>query len=618
MRSLALLLVAAPLCAGPQGGSVVDGSATISTAGKVTTIQQSTSKAIITWQKFESTPTETIRFNQPGSSSLTLNRVVGVDPSFLGGALQANGGLFIINPNGIVFGPQSQVNVGSLVASSLNITDADFKNGNFQFLQGDGELSSVINRGGITASEGGTVALIAPIVDNSGTIVAAAGRVILRAALNAGIDAPVPEVPRPVFEAAPRTAQGRNVRMATIGLTPLLEDVVNTQSTVAADKITRLSDGTTFLRGAGGIVVNGGTVNVSKPGGTSGTIALEGDLAVGLGAGSKLLAGTSGGGGSVQLTGAKTIVFSKPSGSSGRALLEANEVRLAAGEGESIIGDADGSVETRGGKTFVDGFKFGRLDAPIRVNTERLEARVFGEVGIISEGDLTIDFLFALNPGIQLTTTGSIFAGVGARTFLSGLPAGVAVQVAGGGTITAGGQIGTVDNTLKIGAGPGGTPTLTAPDGTFSETFIALSGALPPPGAGSSLDTSTPQPRSTYTPPFDPVEVATDTAGAVTVVGGATADLGAATGSGPIVVSSSQSSGSSIGTPDNVLVNSSRTTVKEDGGTSGPNASSDDIVVVKNDDSAGGPTQVADGEDSDEESRQANARRNGRRENAND
>src|SRR6185369_13645824 len=103
---------------------------------------------------------------------------LGPDPSSILGSLSANGKVFLVNPNGILFGQGAQVNVGGLVASTLNITDADFMAGRYNF-SGSG-TGTVVNRGSINA-DGGYVALLGASVSNEGTIAAKLGTVILAA-----------------------------------------------------------------------------------------------------------------------------------------------------------------------------------------------------------------------------------------------------------------------------------------------------------------------------------------------------------------------------------------------------------------------------------------------------
>ncbi len=162
----------------PTGGEVRAGSATI----QGNTIHQLTNKAIIDWQRFNVDANELVKFIQPNQSAVLLNRVVGSDPSRILGRLQANGQLFLVNPNGILFGPNSRVDVGSLMATTLSISNQDFLSGNYSFQQDPGfNPASVVNQGEIQVSDEGYVILSAPLVNNEGLIVANLGKVTLAA-----------------------------------------------------------------------------------------------------------------------------------------------------------------------------------------------------------------------------------------------------------------------------------------------------------------------------------------------------------------------------------------------------------------------------------------------------
>ncbi|MFC0349872.1 two-partner secretion domain-containing protein [Undibacterium danionis] len=169
---------------GLSGGKVTAGSATIHQNGSNTIINQTSNKAAIDWNKFFVGANESVRFNQPNASSLTLNRVTGTESSAIMGNLSANGHVFILNPNGVLFGAGSQVNVGGLVASTLGLTNENFMAGNYQFtsINSGNHNGSVINDGKISVAPGGTLALMAPLVQNTGTLSAAGGKVLLAGA----------------------------------------------------------------------------------------------------------------------------------------------------------------------------------------------------------------------------------------------------------------------------------------------------------------------------------------------------------------------------------------------------------------------------------------------------
>lgn len=184
--AVSALLCPPPVSAAPSGGIVTSGTATIGQAGTTTTISQGSQKAAINWQGFSIGAGETVNFQQPGAGAITLNRVVGNEQSVIAGALNANGKVFLINSAGVLFGTGSQVNVGGLVASTLDIRDEDFEAGNYVF-RGAGS-ASVINRGTITVADGGYVALLGQRAINEGVVVATRGTAALAAGSKVTLD----------------------------------------------------------------------------------------------------------------------------------------------------------------------------------------------------------------------------------------------------------------------------------------------------------------------------------------------------------------------------------------------------------------------------------------------
>ena len=150
----------------PSGGDIVSGSGSISTSGPDMTIQQDSQQLITNWQGFSIGAAESVHFNQPGPSAIALNRVIGVDPSIILGKLSGNGQVFLTNPSGVVFGGSAVVDVHGLIATTLNISDQDFLNGNYNFSQDPSlSLAAVINNGTINAKR--YVGLLAPAVENN-------------------------------------------------------------------------------------------------------------------------------------------------------------------------------------------------------------------------------------------------------------------------------------------------------------------------------------------------------------------------------------------------------------------------------------------------------------------
>src|SRR5688572_30808865 len=137
---------------GESGAAITSGQVTVTSDGTTMQITQTPSKSIVNWTGFSIDTPEAVNINQlAGPSAILLNRVTGTDPSQIFGTLTANGRVFLINPNGVLFGQDAQVNVGGLVASTRDIADGDFETGNYTFT-GSG-LGTVENRGTITITQ---------------------------------------------------------------------------------------------------------------------------------------------------------------------------------------------------------------------------------------------------------------------------------------------------------------------------------------------------------------------------------------------------------------------------------------------------------------------------------
>jgi len=302
---------AAAVHALPTGAEVSVGSATVSSAGSAMTIHQATSKTAINWQQFNIAPGESVQFVQPGASAIALNRVLGQDPTAILGRLSANGQVFLLNPNGVLFGPGAQVNVGGLVASTLALSDADFAAGRYRFAGAGG---AVENRGTLEAAAGGYVVLLAPRVTNAGTIDAPLGT----AALAAGEQATVTLAETKVLAiAVDRDAVGAmvaNQRLiradgGAVVLTAkardaLLDTVVNNTGVIEARSVGMKNGVVTLDGGASGVTSVSGRIDASGSGGgeTGGRIVVSGDK-VALLPGAHVDASGAAGGGAILIGG---------------------------------------------------------------------------------------------------------------------------------------------------------------------------------------------------------------------------------------------------------------------------------------------------------------------------
>ncbi|MEY4798948.1 MAG: Heme/hemopexin-binding protein precursor, partial [Verrucomicrobiota bacterium] len=183
---LATLLFAAaldPLAsqANPTGANVTGGAATVSGQGTArVTVNQTSDRAFIQWDNFSVAKGESVRFNQPSASSIAANKVIGVAPSEILGAVSANGRIILINPNGVFFGKGSTVDAAGLIATTLDLDQNSFlSGGQLKFTAATDLPGSVVNEGTLTISDAGLGALVAPYVRNSGAIFANLGTVAL-------------------------------------------------------------------------------------------------------------------------------------------------------------------------------------------------------------------------------------------------------------------------------------------------------------------------------------------------------------------------------------------------------------------------------------------------------
>jgi filamentous hemagglutinin family protein len=169
-------------------------------------IHQDQPKAIIDWSSFDIGSDAWTHFDQQKNSSwIALNRIWSSSPSLIFGRLTADGKIYLINQNGILFGPGSKVNVNTLVASALNIKDEDFLSDVFikkiilKQEEGSDRLAIVSNQGEINSAEGGYVFLIGPRVENTGLINSLAGQIGLAAGTDVEIALPNLDEPRNAY-----------------------------------------------------------------------------------------------------------------------------------------------------------------------------------------------------------------------------------------------------------------------------------------------------------------------------------------------------------------------------------------------------------------------------------
>ncbi|WP_114239949.1 YDG domain-containing protein [Dyella sp. C9] len=286
-RLLALSLLAASLLVvtgayagtNPSGGQITDGVGRIQQSGDTTTIQQSSPTLQLNWQSFNLSQDATVDFLQPSASAIAVNRILSTTPSDIYGRLNANGQVWLINPSGILFGPSAQVNVGGIVASTLDVA-ANGLGGNSVSFSGPGK-GSIVNQGAITAANGGYAALLANQVSNQGAISAHLGTVAL--AGGSAVTLTFDNAQLVHVQVAASTlnnlaenrqllvADGGHVIMTAGAQNTLLASAVNNTGKIRAQTVEN-HDGTITLLGGmqAGVVNVAGTLDASAPNGGDG------------------------------------------------------------------------------------------------------------------------------------------------------------------------------------------------------------------------------------------------------------------------------------------------------------------------------------------------------------
>jgi filamentous hemagglutinin family protein len=252
------------LSAAPSGGVVTSGSATISQNGTTTNINQTSQKTTINWQNFSIAANESVNFVQPNVNAIALNRVVGNERSVIDGALTANGQVWILNSNGVLFNSTASINTAGLVATTASLSDEDFNAGNYNFKSDS--IASVINMGTINISDGGYASLLANTVSNEGTINAIQGTVHLTGASEATINLNgnslvTLKVNKGVLDALVENkgaiiADGGKIYLTTNAVDELLKGVVNNTGLIEANSIDDMKSEVILF-------AHGGTANIS-------------------------------------------------------------------------------------------------------------------------------------------------------------------------------------------------------------------------------------------------------------------------------------------------------------------------------------------------------------------
>ncbi|ELD1695990.1 filamentous hemagglutinin N-terminal domain-containing protein [Salmonella enterica] len=270
----------------PTGGQIVGGQGSISTSGNQMTIHQQTQNMAANWHSFDIGKNNTVQFVQPNSSSVALNRVTGASGSQIMGTLKANGQVFILNPNGVLFGKNARVDVGGLVASTKNISTTDFMKGQYTLSGSGNPGAQVVNQGSLTTSKGGYIVLAGERVSNSGTVTTPSGKTILAAGKtvtlqldNGGLTSV--SVNGSVVNALVEnqgliSATNGQVYLTAKGQDMLLNTVVNNSGTVEAKGLANRGGEIVLNSGDSGVVSQSGHLLADSQTGQGGKITLEG------------------------------------------------------------------------------------------------------------------------------------------------------------------------------------------------------------------------------------------------------------------------------------------------------------------------------------------------------
>ncbi len=284
------------------------GQVAIATSGTRMDVTQGSQRAIINWHGFDIGSEAQVNFSQPGTSAVVLNRVSGPTASRIQGQLTANGQVFLVNPNGVLFGGGARVDAAALVASTLNIRDDDFLAGEYAFAGSGGAIE---NRGAIAAAPGGYLAFIAPTITNVGTLSAPQGTVALgageRVTLNfagdrlLGLSVSAAALDTLIDNRQAIRAAGGAILLTAAGAEAVTRSAINQAGVLEASSLTE--DGGRIVLSAGDVITLGSGSTIAADGQHGGEISLQAHSGTLLADGRLSARGAAGAGGTIELLG---------------------------------------------------------------------------------------------------------------------------------------------------------------------------------------------------------------------------------------------------------------------------------------------------------------------------
>ncbi|MDD4957147.1 MAG: filamentous hemagglutinin N-terminal domain-containing protein [Candidatus Omnitrophica bacterium] len=280
----------------PQDVEVVEGAADVNIEGATMTINADAG-TILNYSSFDLAEGESVIINLPGIDADILNRVIGAGASNIAGAISCNGLFILVNTSGIYLASTANIDVGSLVLSTRDITNSDFVNGKYFFQKISEEALDTLlkNAGTINVREGGFGVLIAGAIENSGMIVAPMGRIHLAAGdavtlalssdglISVAIDEKVASTihdmdGNPITDQITNTgsiiADGGVVAISAESLTDIFRNAINLDGIVQADTMSSTA-GEISITSSSDITLGGG---ISAVGGMIGVISEEGSI----------------------------------------------------------------------------------------------------------------------------------------------------------------------------------------------------------------------------------------------------------------------------------------------------------------------------------------------------
>ncbi len=418
--------------AGPEGGNVVGGSGSIARPNANTTvINQQSHNLAIDWQKFNVKSHELVQFNQPGRNAQALNRIFDQSASQIHGRINANGRVLLMNPNGVIFGRNSHVNVNGLVAAGMkNIPVDDFMAGKFKLEALEGADGAVVNHGTLEAATGGDITLVGKSIRNEGVILASAGRVNLAAGnkvtldfdgdglMRFAVDEKVLDNAQALDDQIANTgeisADGGDVIIAASAAQNVFTNAINNSGIVRAGRIEN-SGGTIRLVGLGpsASVLNTGTIDASA-GDTVSSGGYVDITGADIRQGGRVVADAIADAGTVKLLASETVTLADGSATTAKSAAQSGGTVHTLGSEVTLESNAriDVSGATGGGVALVGGDIQGANPAIVNAKTTTVgagasilaDATVSGDGGTVvvwSDGTTTFDGEISARGGVE-------------------------------------------------------------------------------------------------------------------------------------------------------------------------------------------------------------------------